>query len=227
MIEAPYADQILQKRKHSINKDTLIIVSTNVQDNAKLAKIIRDSGISNDIFLAKGGIVGKGFYDAGGVNLKNIYELSTLLAGVSNDTLLKFESDNKKYFKKNSNKSYLEYAAYGYDCIYILKNAYERSNIYLENKDVEKIKEHILNGLKTMTTQNPFDGIAESYSFNENRQGGILTPQYILKSTGKKASLYKKQYIFQNSKLVYVPTLYTNINVKNISMLIKKHVYIR
>jgi len=212
--KAAFKDALL-----SIDKNTLIIISTNVQDNAKISKILRDSGNDNDIFFAKGGIVGKEFYDAGGNNLKNIYELSTLLAGASNDTLLKFQNDNKKYFEKGTNKSYLEYAAYGYDTIYILKNAYDRSNVYLEDKSVLKIREHIVNGLKKINTQNPYDGISESYSFNKKRQGGILTPQYILKSTGKKASLYKKQYIFKNSKLVYVPTLYTNIDIKNITII--------
>lgn len=217
-IDKSYTDEIFKNKKSILNKNTLIIISTNVQDNGKISKALRDNSINNDIFFAKGGIVGKEFYDAGGRGLKNIYELSTLLAGVSNDTLLKFQNDNKKYFSSATNRSYLEYAAYGYDSVYILKTAYDRSNIYMEDKKVSKIREHIINGLKKINTNDPVDGIAESYSFNKHRQGGVLTPQYILKSTGEKASLYKKQYIFQDDKLVYVPTLYTNIDIKNITI---------
>ena len=210
---------IIDAKKGLIDKDTLVIISTNVQDNAKISKYLRFKNIQNDIFLAKGGIIGEGFYKAGGKGLKNIYELSTLLAGVSNDTLLKFKQSHKKYFNKGTNESYLEYAAYGYDSVNLLKNAYSKAAPFLDTKDIEDIRNIINLGLKSTNITNPFDGIAESYSFNEHRQGGILTPQYILKSTGNKATVYKKQFIFQDGKLTYVPTLYTNIDIKNITML--------
>lgn len=209
---------VLEKNIAKIKENSLIIISTNVQDNAKISKYIRDQKIDNDIFLAKGGIVGEAFYKAGGKSLKNIYELSTLLAGVSNDTLLKFEQDHAEYFKKGINKSYLEYAAYGYDSINLMKNSYVISG-ETNTKETKDIRDLIYNGLKNTDITKPYDGIAESYSFNKHRQGGILTPQYILKSIGTKATVYKKQFIFQDGKLKYVPTLYTNIDVKSINML--------
>jgi ABC-type branched-subunit amino acid transport system substrate-binding protein len=207
----------LQKIRNSILKDTLIIISINVADNAKYSFILRNIGIKNDIFLGRGGIVGSEFYEAGGYGLKNIYELSTLLAGVSNETIQEFEEKNRDYFKNEKNKRYLEYATYGYDVINLIMNAYYRA-AYKDVDDPKLIREIIKHGLLMITEKNPYDGIATTYSFDKNRIGGKLTPQYILESTGKKPSLYKKQYIYQNGVLKYVPTLYTNIDIKSITI---------
>jgi len=203
--------------KKAINKNTLIIISTDVSTNAKVAKILRENGITNDIFLGKGGIVGDEFYKAGGYGIKNIYELSELLAGVSNETLLKFKNDNKKYFSNPKNAKYLEYAAYAYDCMNLIVEAYLRAAVKPENNP-KRIRQLIKIGLLMINQKKPFDGVATTYSFDKNRIGGKLVPQYILESTGKQPSLFKKQFIYQNGKLSYVPTLYTNIDVKSINV---------
>lgn len=210
-------DSDLLKVKNSISKDTLVVISIDVAQNAKYSNILRNIGIKNDIFLGRGGIVGGEFYEAGGYGLKNIYELSTLLAGVSNETIQKFENDNKKYFKDEKNKRYLEYAAYGYDAMSLIANAYHRTS-YKNESDPKVVREHIKKGLSMITQKDPYDGVATTYSFDENRIGGKLTPQYILESTGKKPSLYKKQYIYQNGVLTYVPALFTNIDIKSINI---------
>lgn len=211
----------IQKELQSINqfitKKTLVIVSIDVANNAKVSRVLRDNGIENDIFLGRGGIVGGEFYDEGGYGLKNVYELSTLLAGVSNETIMKFKNENKKFFKEPKNKPYLEYAAYGYDALNLIAQAYFRASYKKEN-DPKIIREHIKKGLSLITEQNPYDGVATTYSFDNKRIGGKLTPQYILESTGKKPSLYKKQYIYQNGVLTYVPALYTNIDIKSIDI---------
>ncbi|MBL0721809.1 MAG: hypothetical protein JJV88_04435 [Sulfurovum sp.] len=198
-------------------KDCLIIISIDVASNAKYSKMIRENAIQSDIFFGRGGIVGGEFYEAGGYGLKNIYELSTLLAGVSNETLLKFKKNNKKFFKDPKNKKYTEYAAYGYDAMNLLIQAYKKS-AYKDETDPSIIRKHIKNGLEMTTEKSPYDGIATTYSFDNNRVGGKLTPQYILQTTGKKPSLYKKQYIYQNGVLTYVPALFTNVDIKSINI---------
>ena len=212
----------IEKLKKLITKNTLIIISIDVKNNAKLAKILRKNEIKNDIFLGRGGIVGDEFYKSGGYGLKNIYELSTLLAGVSNDSILKFKEDNKKFFKNPKNVRYLEYAAYGYDVMQLITEAYKRAlkeeKINKKNVSVKKIRELIKKGLTLITEKQPYEGITTTFSFNKDRIGGKLIPQYILKSTGLKPSLYKTQFIYQNGKLVKVPTLYTNIDIKSISI---------
>jgi len=210
-------DNNLEDIKKNISKNTLVIISIDVQNNAKYSNILRKIGINNDIFLGRGGIVGGEFYEAGGYGLKNIYELSTLLAGVSNETIQKFENDNAKYFKDEKNKRYLEYAAYGYDAMSLIANAYNRAS-YKNETDPKIVREHIKKGLSLITQKDPYDGVATTYSFDKSRIGGKLTPQYILESTGKKPSLYKKQYIYQNGVLTYVPALFTNIDIKSINI---------
>ncbi|MEA2016826.1 MAG: ABC transporter substrate-binding protein [Campylobacterota bacterium] len=198
-------------------KNTLIVISVDVKENAKISKLLRDNYILNDIFLGRGGIVGGEFYEASGYGLKDIYELSTLLAGVSNETILKFKKDNKVFFKDEKNEKYLEYAAYGYDSVNLIAKGYLNSVITKTNNPKE-IRETIKQGLSLITENNPYDGVTTTYSFDNNRIGGKLIPQYLLKSTGKKPSLYKKQYIYQNGVLVYVPSLFTNIDLKSVSI---------
>lgn len=203
--------------KDYVNNETLILISIDVENNAKYSKLLRDNNILNDIFLGRGGIVGDEFYEKGGMDLKNIYELSTLLAGVSNETILKFKNDNKKFFSDEKNKKYLEYAVYGYDSVHLINKAYNRA-VFKESNDTTVIRQTIKDGLKLITEKNPYDGVATTYSFDDERIGGKLTPQYILETTGKKPTLFKKQYIYQNGILTYVPALFTNIDIKSISI---------
>lgn len=202
--------------KH-INEKTLIIISIDVPQNATISKLLRDKGIQNDIFLGRGGIVGGEFYENGGYGLKNVYELSTLLAGVSNETLLEFKANNQDFFQDKKNAEYLEYVAYGYDAVNLVLEAYNRAKLK-SDKNPKIIRETIKKGLSLINEKDSYDGIATSYSFDKDRIGGKLTPQYILQSTGKKPTLYKKQYIYQNGVLGYVPALYTNIDIKSISI---------
>jgi len=210
-------DKDIKNVKKEITKNTLVVISIDVKNNANYSLLLRQEGINNDIFFGRGGIVGAEFYENGGYGLKNIYELSTLLAGVSNETLLQFKTNNKSYFEDEKNERYLEYAAYGYDSMHLLVEAYNRAAYKKENNPAQ-VRKLIKNGLYKINETTPYDGIATTYSFDKDRIGGKLMPQYILNSTGTKPSLYNKQYIYKNGILKYVPTLYTNIDIKSISI---------
>jgi ABC-type branched-subunit amino acid transport system substrate-binding protein len=201
---------------NSLSENSLIVISVDVKNNAKTSKIIRENEIKNDIFLGRGGIVGDEFYDFGGKDLKNIYELSTLLAGVSNDKILEFKLNNREFFDEKHSE-YLEYSTYGYDVMNLLIYSYINSSTS-KNNSVSEIRQKIVEGLLKVTEKLPYDGISTIYSFDKNRIGGKLTPQYILKTTGIQPSLYKQQFIYQNGILSKVPTLFTNIDVKSLSV---------
>ncbi len=175
----------LLRRLPKMLRDTGLVLSLGVEKNARFARAIRAAGMENDIYLGRGGMIGGEFFDEGGEGLKNIFELSALLVGMSNEKLEEFGEEHLG----DLDSSYLEYAAYAYDMVNLLK----KSSRLGESASVgpKEIRRAITAGLKEVE----FSGESATYSFDRmNRIHPGLNQQFILQWSGTSPLPYPVQF---------------------------------
>lgn len=206
-------DSFVESIRKQVKPETVIFISLTVNENGRLSQKVRAAGIASDIYLGRGGMVGVEFYDSGGRGIKNVFELSTLLAGLSNETLEDFAGKHPKFFKDEESLSYLEYAAYAYDMVHLINQSVKAVGVEVEG-DIHELRKHIGKGLKSVT----FEGITDTYSFSMDRVTDTYTSQYLLESNGYRALPYKKQFVFRNGKLHEIPIAFVNIDIMNVDV---------
>jgi ABC-type branched-subunit amino acid transport system substrate-binding protein len=196
--------------------DALLVLSLDADLNGTAAKELRAAGVTNDIWIARGSLVGEEFYRGGGTGLNGVFELSELLTGIANGGLQEFRSAHADWFDHGNRDTYLEYAAYGYDMVRLAVLAAERS---LEGgASPADLRAAIRTGLARLDARDPYDGVSGTYSFNAQRVGGQLVAQYLLESVGTAPVPYRMQYLAAaDGSLQEVPTVFTLLDVSSVA----------
>lgn len=206
-------DEMIEALSREVTPGTVVLISLSVNENAGLAKKIREAGLKNDIYLGRGGMVGVEFFENGGRGLKDIFELSTLLAGLSNEDIEGFAGNHGAYFSDEKNLSYLEYATYAYDMVNLI-NATIRGSGQEYVESPLSLRGLLKDGLSSVQ----YEGVTDSYSFNNLRGIDSFTSQYLLEATGSRAIPYKKQFAFRRDELLQIPVAYMNIDILGVNI---------
>lgn len=205
------AEMILTRLKGQLRPQTIAVLSMGVARNAELAAMMRTEGLDQDIYLGRGGMIGNAFFARGGKELKNVYDLSGLMVGMSNEALQNFGA--KLHQKGNAGRkgdenlergkeSYLEYSAYAYDMVYLvwkcMPGGKKDSDLSSEAvaRDPKRIRQRLLENLATVT----YEGVSATYAFDEKHRPAPGTARrYILEAHSGRPLPYPVQFKFGQS----------------------------